>query len=54
LRQRVVTDYAPREEFLAWFRQAPPPGLTKATVNACRVSLEERPLASPMAMFSGL
>ncbi|MBZ5600901.1 MAG: tyrosine-type recombinase/integrase [Acidobacteriia bacterium] len=34
------------EEFLAWFRQAPQPGFTKATVSAWRVSLEERRLGS--------
>src|SRR6201993_339985 len=34
------------EEFLAWFRQAPRPGFTKATVSAWRVSLEERRLGS--------
>src|SRR5215813_7443625 len=34
------------EEFLAWFRQAPRPGFTKATVSAWRVSLEERGLGS--------
>ena len=28
------------EEFLAWFRQAPRPGFTKATVSAWRVSLK--------------
>ena len=34
------------EEFLAWFRQVPRPGFTKATVSAWRVSLEERRLGS--------
>jgi len=34
------------EEFLAWFRQMPRPGFTKATVSAWRVSLEERKLGS--------
>src|SRR5215467_3950953 len=34
------------DEFLAWFRQAPRPGFTKATVSAWRVSLEERHLGS--------
>ena len=34
------------EEFLAWFREAPRPGFTKATVSAWRVSLEERRLGS--------
>jgi site-specific recombinase XerD len=34
------------DEFLAWFRQAPRPGFTKATVSAWRVSLEERKLGS--------
>jgi integrase len=34
------------DEFLAWFRQAPRPGFTKATVSAWRVSLEERRLGS--------
>ena len=33
-------------EFLAWFRQGPRPGFTKATVSAWRVSLEERKLGS--------
>ncbi len=33
-------------EFLVWFRQAPRPGFTKATVSAWRVSLEERKLGS--------
>ena len=34
-------------EFLAWFRQAPRPGFTKATVSVWRVTLEERRLGSP-------
>lgn len=34
------------DEFLAWFRQAPRPGFTKATVSAWRVSLEERRLGA--------
>ena len=34
------------DEFLAWFRQAPRPGFTKATVSAWRASLEERRLGS--------
>ena len=34
------------EEFLTWFREAPRPGFTKATVSAWRVSLEERSLGS--------
>ena len=34
------------DEFLGWFRQAPRPGFTKATVSAWRVSLEERKLGS--------
>src|ERR1700694_2017552 len=33
-------------EFLAWFQQKPRPGVTKATVSAWRVSLEERALGS--------
>jgi hypothetical protein len=33
-------------EFLAWFKQAPRPGFTKATVSAWRVSLEDRKLGS--------
>ena len=33
-------------EFLAWFRQVPRPGFTKATVRAWRVSLEDRGLGS--------
>ena len=32
------------DEFLAWFRQGPRPGFTKATVSAWRVSLEARKL----------
>jgi len=34
------------DEFLGWFQQAPRPGFTKATVSACRVSLEDRGLGS--------
>src|SRR5258705_7178376 len=34
------------DEFVAWFRQAPRPGFTKATVSAWRVSLEARGLGS--------
>jgi hypothetical protein len=34
------------DEFLAWFKQAPRPGFTKAAVSAWRVSLEERKLGS--------
>ena len=34
------------DEFLVWFRQAPRPGFTKATVSAWRVSLEARGLGS--------
>jgi hypothetical protein len=34
------------DEFLAWFQQAPRPGLTKATVSTWRVSLEDRRLGS--------
>ena len=34
------------DEFLAWFRQAPRPGFTKATVSAWRVTLEERGLGA--------
>jgi hypothetical protein len=33
-------------EFMAWFRQGPLRGSTKATVSAWRVSLEERGLGS--------
>src|SRR6202041_1416181 len=33
-------------EFMDWFQQAPRPGFTKATVQAWRVSLEERRLGS--------
>src|SRR5712664_4520078 len=33
-------------EFLAWFRQAPRPGFSKATVSAWRASLEARRLGS--------
>jgi integrase/recombinase XerD len=34
------------DEFVAWFKQAPRPGFTKATVSAWRVSLEARGLGS--------
>jgi site-specific recombinase XerD len=34
------------DEFMTWFQQSPRPGLTKATVNAWRVSLEARGLGS--------
>src|SRR5260370_12688308 len=34
------------DEFIEWFRQAPRPGFTKATVSAWRVSLEARGLGS--------
>src|SRR5260370_2026743 len=34
------------DEFIAWYRQAPRPGFTKATVSAWRVSLEARGLGS--------
>src|SRR5882724_8490980 len=34
------------DEFIAWYRQAPRPGFTKATVSAWRVSLEARALGS--------
>jgi site-specific recombinase XerD len=34
------------DEFMAWFRMAPRPGFTKATVSAWRVSLEARGLGS--------
>jgi len=34
------------DEFYNWFRQAPRPGFTKATVSAWRVSLEARGLGS--------
>src|SRR5467141_2766712 len=33
-------------EFIAWYRQAPRPGFSKATVSAWRVSLEARGLGS--------
>ena len=33
-------------EFLDWFRQAPRPGFSKATVSAWRASLESRGLGS--------
>jgi len=33
-------------EFPAWFQQAPRSGLTKATLSAWRVSLEDRRLGS--------
>jgi site-specific recombinase XerD len=34
------------EEFIAWFKLAPRPGFTKATVSAWRVSMEARVLGS--------
>ncbi len=34
------------DEFVAWFRQEPRPGFTKATISAWRVSLEARGLGS--------
>jgi site-specific recombinase XerD len=34
------------DEFIDWFRQAPQPGFTKATVSAWRASLEARGLGS--------
>src|SRR6266850_3088963 len=34
------------DEFMTWFRLAPRPGFTKATVSAWRVSLEARGLGS--------
>jgi site-specific recombinase XerC len=34
------------DEFMNWFRLAPRPGFTKATVSAWRVSLEARGLGS--------
>ena len=34
------------EDFMAWFRQEPRPGFSKATVSAWRVSLEARGLGS--------
>jgi len=34
------------DEFMAWFRQEPRPGFSKATVSAWRVSLEARGLGS--------
>jgi site-specific recombinase XerD len=34
------------DEFMAWFRQEPRPGFTKATVSAWRASLEARGLGS--------
>src|SRR6266481_3228798 len=34
------------DEFIAWFKEAPPPGFSKATVSAWRVSLEARGLGS--------
>src|SRR5881396_4256044 len=33
-------------EFIAWFKEAPRPGFSKATVSAWRVSLEDRRLGS--------
>src|SRR5205085_12039827 len=33
-------------EFMAWFKQAPRPGFSKATVSAWRASLEARGLGS--------
>jgi site-specific recombinase XerD len=34
------------DEFFSWYAQGPRPGFTKATVNAWRVSLDERGLGS--------
>src|SRR6266853_1351652 len=34
------------DEFIDWFREAPPPGFSKATVSAWRASLEARRLGS--------
>ncbi len=34
------------DEFIAWFKEAPRPGFSKATVSAWRVSLEARGLGS--------
>ena len=34
------------DEFIAWFKEAPRPGFSKATVSAWRVSLESRGLGS--------
>src|SRR5256885_8620529 len=34
------------DEFIAWFKEAPHPGFSKATVSAWRVSLEARGLGS--------
>src|SRR5260370_32004597 len=34
------------DEFIGWFKLAPRPGFTKATVSAWRVSLEDRGLGS--------
>src|SRR5260370_27139719 len=34
-------------EFIAWFKEAPRPGFSKATVSAWRVSLEARAVGSP-------
>ena len=41
------------EEFLTWFREAPRPGFTKATVSAWRASLEARGLGSSSIGESG-
>ena len=38
--------YNRAEEFLAWFRQAPRSGFTKATMSTWRVSREDRGLGS--------
>src|SRR5258707_12318633 len=35
------------DEFIVWFRLAPRPGFSKATVSAWRASLEARSLGSP-------
>src|ERR1700730_1329534 len=34
------------DEFIGWYKQAPRPGFTKATVSAWRASLEARSLGS--------
>ena len=50
-RQRFLSDYAAciqhgAERIMAWFKQAPRPGFSKATVSAWRASLEARGLGS--------
>ena len=42
------------DEFFDWFRLEPRPGFAKATVNAWRVTLEERGLGSTLSLYRRL